>query len=105
MHTTVRQQLAGLLELADRMQARAADNDWDSVTELRHQFQQCAEALFAGQVSRDEVPALSEVIRRVSEINNEVIALCRNERAARKRDLDTLRQGRRAIDSYSANSG
>lgn len=105
MNVTVRQQLAGLLELADRLQAAAAANDWDVVVQLRGRFQQCAEALFAGQVSREEAPALCEVIRRVSEINNEVIVLCRKARDAHGHDLENLKQGRRAVNSYSANSG
>jgi len=105
MQATVRQQLAGLLEIADRMQARAADNDWDTVVELRNQFQQCAEALFSGQISRDIAPVLGDVIRRVSEVNNDVIALCRKARDARGHDLDNLKHRRRAINSYSVNSG
>jgi hypothetical protein len=103
--TSIRQQLAGLLELADRMQDRAAAGDWDEVAHLRERFQQCAEALFAGKINRDEAPALGEVIRRVSEINNAVIALCRNARDARGRDIGNLNQGRQAISSYGANAG
>jgi hypothetical protein len=103
--TSVRQQLAGLLELADRMQDRAAAGDWDEVVYLRDRFQHSAEALFAGKISPNEAPALGEVIRRVSEINNAVIALCRNARAARGRDIENLNQGRHAISSYSANAG
>jgi hypothetical protein len=105
MTDTVRQRLAGLLELADRMQAHAAANDWDEVARLREGFQQCAEALFAQQISRDQAPALADIVRRVSAINNEVIALCRDARNTQGRELDDLRQGRRAINSYSANSG
>ena len=104
MNATVRQQLAGLLELADQMQARAAANDWEEVARLRERFQQCSEVLFAGQVSPGEVPALGDVIRRLSAINNDVISLCRDARNARGRDLESLKQGRRAISSYSANS-
>jgi len=105
MDATLRQQLAGLLEIADQMQARAVENDWDDVARLRNQFQRCAEALFSGQVNHGEAPALGEVIRRVSEINNEIIALCRNARDAHGHDLDSLRQGRRAVGTYSANTG
>ncbi|HUT41815.1 MAG TPA: flagellar protein FliT [Gammaproteobacteria bacterium] len=105
MNATVRQQLAGLLELANRMQARAAASDWDEVARLRDRFQQCVEALFAGQVRRDEASALSEVIGRISAINDGVIALCRDARDAQGRDLENLKQGRRAISSYAANTG
>jgi len=104
MHATVRQQLAVLLELADRMQAQAASSDWDGVGRLREQFQRCAEALFAGQVSHDEALALGDVIRRVSEINNEIIALCREARDAHRNDLDKLNQCRHAISSYSSHT-
>ncbi len=105
MNASVRQELANLLALADRMQAQAAARDWDSVARLREQFQQRVEALFAGPISRQEVPALSEVIRRVSDINNEIIVLCKAERDAHRSDLDNLKQGRHAISSYSANTG
>ncbi len=105
MNIAVRQQLAGLLEIAERMQARAVDNDWDAVAQFRSQFQQRAEALFSGHFSRDAAPVLGDVIRRVSVINNAVIALCRNERDARGHDLDNLKHRHRAINSYSVNSG
>jgi len=104
MGATLRQQFAGLLELADHMQARAADNDWEAVAQLRDRFQQCAETLFTGQFDRDEARSMGDVIRRVSEINDEVITLCRNARDAYGHDIENLKQGRRAIDSYSANS-
>jgi Flagellar protein FliT len=105
MNITVRQQLAGLLEIAECMQARAVDNDWDAVAQFRIQVQQRVEALCSGHVSRDLAPVLGDVIRRVSVLNNEVIALCRNERDARGHDLDKLKHRRRAINSYSVNSG
>lgn len=105
MNATVRQQLAGLLELAECMQARAEASDWEEVARLRDRFQQCVEALFAGQASHEEALALSDVVGRVSAINNDIISLCRDARDAQGRDLENLKQGRRAISSYSSNTG
>lgn len=105
MTATVRQELAALLELADRMRDGATAGDWDVVAQLRDDFQRCAERLFAGPLRREDAAVLGDVIRRVSTVNGEVVALCRDARDVQGRELEVLRQGRRAVSRYAANTG
>lgn len=104
MGIAMQQQLAGLLDLAEHMQAGAAAGRWDEVSELRDRFQQGAESLFSGNFCDDELAELRDIIRRVSAINCDVIALCRDARDEQGREMEKLRQGQRAVSSYSAHA-
>lgn len=101
----MRQQLAGLLKLADGMLGQACAGQWEEVARLQDRFQRCLETLFSSPIGRDEIPALADIVPRVSAISDEVMALCRNERNACVSDIEDVRAGRRAISSYSANTG
>lgn len=105
MTATARQEFAALAKLADRMRDSAMAGDWDAVARLRNDLQRGAERLFACPVGRDHAVEFGDVISRISAINETVMALCRDARDVQGRELETLRQGRRAVSRYSANSG
>lgn len=104
MEATECQTIATLLELADRMQASAVAGDWDAVTRFRDECQRCVERMIAGYAGSSDVAAMGDVIRRVSSVNDNVINLCRAARDAQGRELEALRQGRRAVSRYSSNA-
>lgn len=105
MTASMRQQLAGLLELAGQMQACAVAADWDGVAVRRDTLQQQVETLFAEGASPEEAPELGEVIRQIIDMNGTVITHCRAARDAHAAILEDLRAGRRAVSSYAANAG
>lgn len=105
IRSNTRQQLAGILSLADRMHASAVAGEWEEVVRLRGQFHQCCETLFADNLLPEELAGLESGLRRALALNAEVINLCSAARDALGTDLENYRQGQRAISRYSAHAG
>lgn len=93
--------LAAALDCSERMCGAARAGRWDDLTLLERERRALLEELFASAETVIDAPAL----RRLTEMNDEIIALGANHRDELRRALEDGRTRRRAADAYRAGAG
>ena len=104
-NTSIRYQLDALLDTGRQMFASASDGDWDKVSECQASCHARATAIFSNPLSVTDAAAVADAVNTVLALHKEVMQLCRQSRDTHLQDLDSLNQGRQAVNEYTANSG
>jgi hypothetical protein len=89
-----------VLECSERMLAAATAGQWDDLVRLERERRGLLEDMFAPGTIVE--PA---TLRRLVEINEEIVALGRAHRDELRRGLEDGRAQRRAADAYMAGAG
>lgn len=97
--------LADVERLSGEMRDAARAQDWDRLTELEDRRRGALAHLFAGAPPTCERARLVEAIRRVLEIDREVIARGETGRQEAATALGDLDRGRRGIAAYRSTAG
>jgi hypothetical protein len=93
--------LAAVLECSERMCAAARAGRWDDLTLLERERRALLDELFSSEETVVDAPAL----RRLTEMNDEIIALGTRHRNELHRALEDGRGRRRAADAYRVGAG
>jgi hypothetical protein len=91
--------LAAIVTLTELMLRTARDQDWLAVADQETRRRQLLAAVFA-ESQAFETQALKATIRRVLELDGEIVALGEASRHAIGGQLDRLQHGRRATLAY-----
>ncbi len=91
-----------LLDVTRRIRDDIANDRWGAAAELEHGRRVLIERVFAGVPAPDELPALTERLREVVRLNDELIGLAEHRRRALAREADVVAVGQSALRAYSA---
>jgi hypothetical protein len=101
MHPRHQEQLDRALSLSDAMLAQARDSDWAAVLGTEMERSGVLADLFAGGVHPSDALAVAAGIRRIQEINEQVMALGARLQQEIVDELAILENGRKAARAYS----
>lgn len=89
-----------LLELTREMLDLGRDGDWVLFAQREEERQNLSRAIFATPVPREAAPAVAECIRRVLDLDQELITLAEAHRDKAARAMREVQRGRQAADAY-----
>jgi len=89
-----------LLELTQEMLQLARAKDWPALAEREQQRHQLARDLFAQPVPREHAPTVADCVRKVLDIDQELITLTEKGRDEAARAMQEVRTGQKARDTY-----
>ncbi|WP_435104267.1 flagellar protein FliT [Arhodomonas sp. AD133] len=89
-----------LLELTQEMLKLGEGGDWVAFAEREVERQRLSQELFATPVPRDAAPVVADCVRRVLDLDQELITLAESHREEAARALQDVQRGRQATDAY-----
>ena len=104
MNTNPRQtQLADILDLGSAMLEKAQAEDWLQVAAMEAEQQRRLTEFFAVAVTPEEASAVADGIRRMLDINAQLLGMGEQLRQQAACELSNLGLGRRASEAYNQN--
>lgn len=89
-----------LLELTREMLDLGQSGDWVLFAQREEERQGLSRAIFATPVPREAAPMVAECIRRVLDLDQELITLAEAHRDKAARAMRDVQRGRQAADIY-----
>jgi len=89
-----------LLALTEEMLQLARAKDWPTLAEREQRRQQLARELFAQPVPKEHAPTVVDCVRRVLDIDQELLMLVEQGRDEAARQMRDVRAGQKATDAY-----
>ena len=97
-----RDAVEAILRMTDRMLELARSGEWQPLIELEAERKPLIEAFFSHPVEAAEAPAVATFIRRVQELDAQVVTLAEQGRESTAEALRVLTSRQRAADAYGA---
>lgn len=91
------------LSCTHQMHALAVEQNWDALTKLETERAVLLESLFNHPLLPSMLARIADSIRRIIEIDQQTIAMSKDAHQALRREMDLLKQGKRAVDAYLGN--
>jgi hypothetical protein len=89
-----------VLECSERMLAAASAGRWEELVQLERERRELLEDMFEPGAALEP-----DMLRRLVEINEEIVALGKSHRDELRRELEDGRAQRRAADAYRVGAG
>ncbi|MBA1146974.1 flagellar protein FliT [Ectothiorhodospiraceae bacterium WFHF3C12] len=89
-----------LLDLTREMLDLAKSGDWPLFAQRELRRQELSQALFATPVPREAAPVVADCIRRVLDMDQELITLADKGREEAARAMKETQKGKQAADAY-----
>jgi len=99
------QELCLILELSNAMLEASLAGDWDALIEHEAKRRPCMEAYFQTGVTGHEVMDVVEAVRRIIEIDQQIVALSTVRQDFIAAELRNFNLVKTAVDAYSQNAG
>lgn len=93
---------AALRDLTLALRACVEAGEWLDCAELESRRRAVIERVFDEPPSAAELPSLTETLREVVRVNEEMLGLAAHRRRTLEREVDTVARGRVAVDAYAA---
>lgn len=90
-----------LLDLTVRIRDGLQAGDWAAAADFEAERRGLLECIFDGPPSATELAPMTETLREVVRLNDELIGLAEHRRRALERDVDTVALGRAAVRAYA----
>jgi hypothetical protein len=104
MTATPRQaQLEAILDLSAAMLEKAQTGEWVEVAAMEEDRRRRLTEFFAVDTTREDAPGLADCIRRMLDINAQLMELGGKVRQQAAGELSNLDLGRRASEAYNQN--
>jgi len=95
-----RQRIENVIELTQQMLLACQSEEWDRFSEIEPQRRSQIKALFVSPPVGNETECVAAGIRKVLEMDQEIISICETEKRACADQLTQMNKGRRVSYAY-----
>lgn len=96
----IREWIGELFELTRAMAQCGSSQDWDQLSKIEMRRRLVISEIFATECVRDEAIAVRACVRQILEMDRQMIEQGEAAMRAISRELESLGQGRRAVQAY-----